>query len=64
MLEWASDAGVLAGTRVVRLGLPDTFVEHGSPMQLHDEVGLGPSGIEEAVLTLVGATTPATAAAA
>ena len=53
VLEWASDAGVLVGTRVVRLGLPDTFVEHGSPEQLHDEVGLGPDGIEQAVLALV-----------
>ena len=31
VLEWAADAGVLGGTRVVRLGLPDTFVEHGTP---------------------------------
>ena len=53
VLEWAADAGVLAGTQVVRLGLPDTFVEHGSPRQLHDEVGIGPDGIERAVAALV-----------
>ena len=62
VLEWASDRNLLAHTQVVRLGLPDTYVEHGSPKQLHDEVGIGPDGIERAVLGLVG--TLATAAAA
>ena len=55
VLEWASDAGALAGTEVVRLGLPDRFVEHGSQRQLHDEVGIGPDGIARAALALVGA---------
>ena len=64
VLEWASDAGVLAGTSVVRLGLPDTFVEHGTPRQLHDEAGIGPDGIEAAALRLVGAAAPVSASAA
>ena len=62
VLEWAADAGVLGRTRVVRLGLPDTFVEHGTPRQLHDEVGIGPDGIEQAVLSLVAAPAARTAA--
>ena len=53
VVEWASDAGVMDGTRVVRLGLPDQAVEHGTQRQLHDEVGIGPDGIERAALALV-----------
>ncbi len=55
VVEWASDAGVLDGTRVVRLGLPDRFVEHGTQRQLHDEVGIGPDGIVRAARALLGA---------
>ena len=62
VLEWAADAGVLAGTRVVRLGLPDHYVEHGTQRQLHDEAGIGPDGIERAAVELVGAEAPAEAA--
>ncbi len=64
VLEWASDAGVLSGTRVVRLGLPDTFVEHGTARQLHDEVGIGPDGIERAAIGLTEERVAAPAAAA
>ena len=53
VIEWASDADVLAGTRVVRLGLPDAFIEHGTQRQLHDQVGIGPDGIAAAALALV-----------
>ena len=53
VVEWASDAGLMDGTRVVRLGLPDRYVEHGTQRQLHDEVGIGPDGIERAALALV-----------
>ena len=55
VLEWAADAGALGGVEVVRLGLPDRFVEHGTQRQLHDEVGIGPDGIARAALALVGA---------
>ncbi len=60
VVEWASDAGLMDGVRVVRLGLPDRYVEHGTQRQLHDEVGIGPDGIERAALALVDA--PATSA--
>ncbi|MDX1421121.1 MAG: 1-deoxy-D-xylulose-5-phosphate synthase, partial [Rubricoccaceae bacterium] len=61
VVEWASDHG-LAGPEVVRLGLPDTFVEHGSQRQLHDEVGIGPDGLVATALRLVGQTAEAEAA--
>ena len=31
------------------MAVPDRIVEHGSQRQLHDEVGIGPDGIVEAV---------------
>ena len=62
VLEWAADHNVLAGTQVVRLGLPDSYIEHGTQRQLHDEVGIGPDGIEHAALELVGAEATAEAA--
>ena len=43
----------LGATRVIRLGLPDTFIEHGTQRQLHDEVGIGPDGLVETALSLV-----------
>ncbi len=55
VLEWAADAGVLGDTQVVRLGLPDHFVEHGTQRQLHDEVGIGPDGLVRAARALVSA---------
>jgi 1-deoxy-D-xylulose-5-phosphate synthase len=38
--ETLSDAGVgLGGVRILRVGLPDRYVAHGSPKLLHEEVG-------------------------
>jgi 1-deoxy-D-xylulose-5-phosphate synthase len=38
--ETLSDAGVgAAGIRIMRVGLPDRYVTHGSPALLHEEVG-------------------------
>jgi 1-deoxy-D-xylulose-5-phosphate synthase len=56
VVEWAADSGRQYGTRVVRLGLPDHFVEHGSQRELHDELGIGPDGLVDAAVALVGAT--------
>ncbi len=36
--------------RVLRIGLPDSFVEHGSPSQLYELVGLHPEGLADKVL--------------
>jgi 1-deoxy-D-xylulose-5-phosphate synthase len=35
--EALSDAGLVA--RIMRVGLPDRYVTHGSPKLLHEEVG-------------------------
>lgn len=35
------------------LGIPDRIVEHGTQRQLHDEVGIGPEGIANAVRSRV-----------
>ncbi len=43
VLEWLSDHGCQA--RVVRLGLPDSFVEHGTVAQLQHITGLDAEGI-------------------
>jgi len=50
VLEHLADADLLAGTRVIRFGLPDRYVTHGKPALLRDEVGLTPERIMEAVL--------------
>jgi 1-deoxy-D-xylulose-5-phosphate synthase len=53
VLEALSMAGV--DTPVLRLGLPDEFVEHGDPATLHALFGLDAAGIEKAVLKRFGA---------
>ncbi len=49
VLELLAERGE-SGVRVIRLGLPDSFVEHGSPEELHELCGLTPSGICDSVL--------------
>ena len=51
IMEWLSDNGF--STRVVRLGLPDEFVEHGSVPQLQQIVGLDPEGIRSILTPLL-----------
>lgn len=53
VVEWASDNG-LAGPDVLRLGLPNHFVEHGTQRQLHDEVGIGPEGLAKHAMAHLG----------
>lgn len=43
VLEWAADQGL--GVRIVRLGLPDNFVEHGTPEELYRLTGLDAESI-------------------
>ena len=47
VLEWLSDHGV--SIPVVRLGLPDRFVEHGSPQDLYHLCGIDVEGIKGAL---------------
>lgn len=53
VLEWMADHGV-RGAEVLRLGLPDRFVEHGTQRELHDEVGIGPDGLVRHALAMLG----------
>ena len=53
VLEALSTAGV--ATPVLRLGLPDEFVEHGDPAKLLALCGLDAAGIEQAVIKRFGA---------
>ncbi|MBC7488633.1 MAG: 1-deoxy-D-xylulose-5-phosphate synthase [Cytophagaceae bacterium] len=52
ILEFMSDHGYAA--KVIRLGIPDQFIEHGEQIQLHKECGFDPQGIAKAVQSLVG----------
>ena len=53
VLESLNNADI-TGTRVLRLGLPDRFVEQGSRDQLLQSLGLDPAGIVEQVLAFAG----------
>jgi 1-deoxy-D-xylulose-5-phosphate synthase len=49
--ETLSDAGI--APRILRVGLPDRYVTHGSPDLLHKEVGYTGERIAERVLAAV-----------
>ncbi|HRI78155.1 MAG TPA: 1-deoxy-D-xylulose-5-phosphate synthase [Cyclobacteriaceae bacterium] len=51
VLEFMADHNYHAEVR--RLGIPDKVIEHGEPIELHDESNFGPAGIEKAVLNLL-----------
>lgn len=44
VLEWAADQGL--NLPMKRIGIPDRFIEHGSPAELHEECGFGPRSLE------------------
>jgi 1-deoxy-D-xylulose-5-phosphate synthase len=52
VLELASEAGLI-DTPILRIGLPDAFVEHGSAEALRENCGLYPSDIAKAVRQLM-----------
>ena len=58
VLEAVNDAGIASG-RLVRLGLPDRFVEHGDRGELLADLGLDTAGIAAACRSLAGRGTPA-----
>jgi len=47
VLEWMDDHGYTP--RIVRLGLPDEFVEHGTVDELKEITGIGAAGIRKAL---------------
>ena len=56
--ETLSDAGI--APRILRVGLPDRYVTHGSPERLHEEVGYTGERIAERVLAAVAERTRVT----
>jgi len=52
VLECLSDEGI-TGNRVLRLGIGDTFVEHGSQKILRAKYGIDAAGIAKAVVDMV-----------
>ena len=52
--EWLSDHSISA--RLVRLGVPDTFVDQGTVKQLHEMCGLDAASIENEVKNLLNDT--------
>jgi 1-deoxy-D-xylulose-5-phosphate synthase len=58
--ERLSDTGITP--RILRVGLPDRFVTHGTPALLHEEVGFTPERIAERVVAAVSDRTPSAAA--
>lgn len=57
VLEHLADRDLLGGTRVLRVGLPDSFVTHGKPALLREEVGLTPVAVAARVAEAVAAPT-------
>lgn len=51
ILEFMADHGY--SNRVVRMGIPDHFVEHGTVQELHKECGLDPESVYNTVLGMV-----------
>jgi len=51
VLEFFSDQGY--ATRVIRLGIPDHFIEHGTQQELYRECGFDPESIYKKALGLV-----------
>jgi 1-deoxy-D-xylulose-5-phosphate synthase len=45
VLEHLADRDLLADVRVLRVGLPDRYVTHGTPALLREEVGLTPGAV-------------------
>ena len=39
----------ISGVRTLSLGLPDRFIDHGTPQELHAELGLDPPGVARSV---------------
>ena len=50
VLEALNEMNLLQRVKVVNIGLPDRFVEHGSQNLLREKLGLSPEGIAEKVL--------------
>jgi len=54
VLEELNSLGLLQKVKVVNLGIPDRFVEHGPQKVLREKLDLSPEGIAKKVLELAG----------
>ncbi|WP_165071591.1 1-deoxy-D-xylulose-5-phosphate synthase [Desulfovibrio sp. ZJ200] len=52
VLEFLNDNSLLRGQHIRRLGLPDSFVEHGKQVELRELAGLRAQGIAKAIREL------------
>ena len=57
VLEFMSAFGYKADIKI--LGIPDRLVEHGTPKQLYDEIGIDANGIAEAIREMITTAKPA-----
>jgi 1-deoxy-D-xylulose-5-phosphate synthase len=55
VIEYLQEKGY--SNKVLVIGLPDRFIDHGQPAELHREVGLDPQSICQRVLQFMGAET-------
>jgi len=51
VLEFMVDHNYVAEVR--RMGIPDAVIEHGEQIELHNECGFGPDGIEKAIMSML-----------
>ncbi len=51
ILEFMNEHGYKADVKI--MGIPDTLIEHGSPKQLYDEIGIDANGIAESIRELI-----------
>jgi len=51
VLEFMADNGYTA--KLVRLGIPDRYIEHGEQMELYEECGFSPAKISETVIDIL-----------
>ncbi len=51
VLEFMADNSY--STEIRRMGIPDAVIEHGEQIELHNECGFGPDGIQQAVLSML-----------
>ncbi len=49
VLELLADRGLLGGKKVVRVGVPDAFIEHGKPKELRAIAGIDTAGLKKAM---------------
>ena len=53
VLELWADKGLITGQKIVRLGLPDEFIEHGKQKELRAKLGINKDGIKKALGAII-----------